>query len=372
MQRLQSFLQSFFLATLAVAAPLIGSFSSQDINPQEFDVSVNVGSAGAGAGGQGLSNGSLPLGNISLSSTGGQTTNLMAAGSPWNKIRCYPVAPYRALKPLDCTNAMANFPREAKSALFSRASTNDRYRLPKPQVSGTCWIQVEVGILPEQGSWNQIRDEMFDIYTKCVTGGRWHGGGEVSFGTFGGFTVSIQNTIAPDLDSAGNSSFASSTINSNNISALATTHQLKPYSTAPDGIGNLKCSGPVAFDPSNRQNCLTAIEQLPTYVPGDPVPAEFSTTSPVDRFELPKVGLAGTCAASVDLTLLPVDEVHGWDTLRGVMQRLYHQCVVGQGRGGTVTVGALGGIELELQSMQRGAGSGGLSSSGGGSVVGTS
>lgn len=121
--------------------------------------------------------------------------------SSLNEFRCYPTAPYRALKPLECTNAMRKFPHGTEIETFSRTSTDKRYRLPQPQIDGNCWIQVDAAILPEDTSWNKIRDAMSYVYTSCVTGGRWHGGGEISFGDFNGLTVSIRNTVAPGLGS---------------------------------------------------------------------------------------------------------------------------------------------------------------------------
>lgn len=60
-------------------------------------------------------------------------------------------------------------------------------------------MEVDIGaLLPETSSWEDIYIELYKLMEACVLKGRWMGGGELQFGSFGGLVVRMESTVPPE------------------------------------------------------------------------------------------------------------------------------------------------------------------------------
>ncbi len=129
--------------------------------------------------------------------TPSQSLEAQPLNSVWADVKCYPG--HSGLSAIDCLSVIHRLPNyhpsDPNPALFSRTTTQPRWRLPQSQIFSTCLGIVDIGLIPEHSSWAIIRQMLNAVYDKCVAGGG--SGGQVSFGELNGLNVSLRRGQAP-------------------------------------------------------------------------------------------------------------------------------------------------------------------------------
>ena len=117
----------------------------------------------------------------------------------YQDVRCYAGPSY--LYKSDCPLATKKFPLDRSTdphpTTFSRTASDSRFRLPQAEVSGSCLVIADIApLLPEESTWIIIKKMAGFVYKKCVVNGAG-AGGESTWGTYDGLTVSIQSVRRP-------------------------------------------------------------------------------------------------------------------------------------------------------------------------------